>query len=1016
MPKSSFRTFMMYTAAGATVSLLLCAGVVGPCWRSWLLDGILVYQCPTGKVLPTARISGSNLGRGTSGTVTIHATGHYVVGKGGHVYPTPLRRFSPSLSLVSPDGLRRPIEADFDPSREFGRKAQVTLPDVPDGDYTLLAEIDSPLGPITTKASLPLYAPALAHVLADSPLYKPGQTMRFRSVVMREADFGPLEGRPGIWQVLDPTGQVVLEEKNKAGAFGISDSSFPLDEEAPMGMWTIRYRSGEDADEVQVEVKPFELPRFTVELKALSAYHPGDDLKIEGVARYSSGAPVANATVNFRVQEQAASASDPAPWPAPLTWLEERLLSTDASGRFSVDLGAVPLDLQKDTKLTFAAGVTDLTGEQLWAGLAVPFSPDQLQATAVTELGNGLVPSANNRVFLRVTTTDGRPLASSPVRLRRAWDGKDKGVMATTDEDGVARFQVDPGAPVTIVLPQNPIRKRPRSQIGEVRYVSTEDRLSGGSLDVDGQVALDRWKPLLRECSRYVEGSEVQVELAVLLSPSGRVEEVGVEGDSGLERCLRRNLQGRQGLPGGWRMWKLGVAVEDPQTPSLSADLEVVVGGLDREALDAVLLEARPCALGVENSGDLGTGWSWMVEEGAMAPRIRPIPVDGGGVPSSVDSCVARALGSLRFAEPATADQAGAGLLRVEVQVPEDPSERRPQPSSYQGFQYTVSAEAPTGAELRGQVNLLPGDIPALRLRFSEVLVDPGATVELSAVIGPGWSGEFPKELYLNRPGKTALRFDVDPKLRKGSFQVPADWSGYAQVEYAGARALLYIRPPERLEVGLSIKEETVRPGEQASLVVTTRNGTQPVAAGLTLSGVDSTLGSLVTLPAPDAFARITVRAKTGTPAFGILDAKALETGQIRGNYAAEATIMRINELPPVPPGQESLSCYGEANLETTGDLADAFYDLYATARAEVRVWEAAAEPGALMTPAKMLELWEVALKKKPSTDAFGRSLHLSLLPYDLLVLTDPRLMVADGTHLPEDVENWPNFVAQESP
>ncbi len=1015
MAQSSFRKFMMFTAAGAGVSILLCAGVAGPCWRSWLLDGILVYQCPTGRVLPTASISGYDLGRGSNGVVTISALGHYVQGKGSYVYSTALRRFSPTIALVSPDGSLRPIEADFDPAGGYAQAALVKLPDVPDGDYKLRAQIDSPLGPITTEASLPLYAPALAHVLADSPLYKPGQTIRFRAVVMREADFGPLEGRPGIWQVLDPSGEVVLEEKNKAGAFGISDSSFPLDHEAPLGMWTIRYRSGDDSDEVQVEVKPFELPRFTVELKARPAYHPGDDLKIEGVARYTSGAPVADSTVTFRVQEQAASSTDPAPWPAPLDWLDEKLLRTDASGRFSVDLGVVPLDLQKDSRITFSAGVTDPTGEQLWTSLGVPFSPDQLVATAVTELGDGLVPSGNNRLFLRVTTTDGIPLASSSLRLRRAWDGKDKGVMATTDADGVARFQVDPGAPVTIVLPQNPVRKRPRSQIGEVRYVSTEDSLHGGSLDVDAQVALDRWKPALRACGRYVEGSDQQVDLALLINPAGRIEQAGVGADSAISSCVRRNVQNQQALPGDWRIWKIGVLLEDPKTPTINGNLTILTGRLSNDGLDELLLEARPCVSEVEYSSSLGLLWSWSTEKGDRAPRLRSIPVEGSSVPASVDACVARALATHRFADAVEYD-VGAGILRLDVQVPEDPRERRTQPSSYQGFQYTVTAEAATGEEQRGQLNLLPGDIPALRLRFSEVLVDPGATVELSAVIGPGWSGDFPKELYLNRPGKTSLRFDVDPKLRKGSFKVPMDWSGYAQVEYNGARALLYIRPPERLDVDLSIKEESVRPGETASLLITTRNGDQPVAAGLTLSGVDSTLASLATLPGPDAFARITVRAKTGTPAFGMLDAKALETGQIRGNYAAEATIMRINELPPVPPGQERVSCNGESSLGTTGDFADAFYDLYAAARAEVRSWEAAAAPGQLMSPAKMLELWEAALKKKPATDAFGRSLHLSLLPPDLLALTDPRLMVADGTHLPEDVENWPNFVAQESP
>jgi hypothetical protein len=68
-----------------------------------------------------------------------------------------------------------------------------------------------------------------------------------------------------------------------------------------------------------------------------------------------------------------------------------------------------------------------------------------------------------------------------------------------------------------------------------------------------------------------------------------------------------------------------------------------------------------------------------------------------------------------------------------------------------------------------------------------------------------------------------------------------------------------------------------------------------------------------------------------------------------------------------------------------------------------------------VLTAAKMVELWEEALAAHPATDPYGRKLHLSVLPPDLLALTDPRFMVSDGTRLPEDVENWTEYVRTEA-
>jgi hypothetical protein len=73
------------------------------------------------------------------------------------------------------------------------------------------------------------------------------------------------------------------------------------------------------------------------------------------------------------------------------------------------------------------------------------------------------------------------------------------------------------------------------------------------------------------------------------------------------------------------------------------------------------------------------------------------------------------------------------------------------------------------------------------------------------------------------------------------------------------------------------------------------------------------------------------------------------------------------------------------------------------------------------MTPATMARLWGAALdacaaRAARIDDAYGRRLRLSVLPADLLSLTDPRAVVVAATRLTEDVENWPAWVARERP
>src|SRR5262249_17596254 len=193
-----------------------------------------------------------------------------------------------------------PIVADAWSANYGWTRAKVKLPEVPDGDYRLHAAFDTGAGHLDVEVAVPLYTPARVHVITDRPLYEPGNTVRFRAVVLNARDLGPLDGRPGRWIVKNPSGEVLLEEKAPAGDWGIAARTFPLDHAAPPGQWHVVWESGDANDDVAFTVEPFTLPRFRVDATADKAfYQPGDKPTIKGAVVYSSGAPVANAGLDI---------------------------------------------------------------------------------------------------------------------------------------------------------------------------------------------------------------------------------------------------------------------------------------------------------------------------------------------------------------------------------------------------------------------------------------------------------------------------------------------------------------------------------------------------------------------------------------------------------------------------------------------------------------------------------------------------------------------------------------------
>lgn len=1007
--------------AGGILLVMLLIGSQLVCLSAWIQYGVLVPECPDGEMRLGVTLNASALRRGQYGTVEIGAIAHYTTGRADASRSAPVGRLEPSLFLL--DGEREvPLEPEKgwkDGYRER-RTGRVKLPaDLPDGEYKLRAEVDTPLGKGQLEVPLAVFAPAVVHVITDRPLYEPGNTIQFRAVVLRARDLSPLDGRPGKWVVTDPEGAVVLEERSPAGDFGVVAGNFPLDGGATTGTWRVRWESGGAKDEVTVRVEPFTLPRFTVEASAVRPFYQAHDKpRVRGRVTYSSGAPVAGAALEIRWSSAGA-------WPPPPAWMQGGLptrSTTDDAGDFELELPAVPADLRGEATLNARIAAVDPAGDRVEGSASVKLSEDAIDVEAVTELSGGLVEGFNNRVFLRVTTAAGTVLPETKLTVKRSWDAADEGVEAKTDADGVAVLQLDPGPAVNVVIPPMPVRPPPRPPV--IQRTGARDLLTGAAPRLADQVALDRMNAALEPCGRYVTGNAASTSISVWVGSSGAVKDAA-GGDSPLDGCLAGILKRQRFSAAGDRILSLGFSVTT-DLPGLDYEVKSTQETPARlhQALGDAVLEARTCLPEDTPGAGFPRLMLYRIANHRLETRFAPDPRSPGTVVSGkTAACVESKLSdlSIRKAEEDEPASTVFGAVRFSARPAPRYQAAKPQATTMLGYELTVAAKAGDGEAIgETEIRFSPGAVPNLRLRPSKVLAKAGDDVELTFIRGPSFSGKLPKELVLRHERKV-LKAKVDEKTRTARYTLPEDLDGWFEASWGGARALIYVRP--RAELALSVKPDRprYRPGDTARLAVATRAGDQPTEAAVGLFGVDQSLSQLVPLPGPDDMARIRPKVTMNGKAFGLLDAEALALGRIRGKNAAAATILKVASIPAPADYDSFVGTSGRTIFDPVEALTDHFYLVLAELHRRARAWEESAPKGEVMRPPKMAALWTEAIaacekRGDPTTDAFGRTLRLHLLPEDLLALTAPRAVIVEGTRLPEDVENWSAWVRRNKP
>ncbi len=991
-------------AALCGVGGLMVVGV--PCVPTGLRYGAWLDACPVGMRLSSS-LAVHGVGRGLEGLVVLRPNMLYLRSSGRSSRTAVHRGLVVRMDLLDEQG--EVVLGDLKGSWHVdgGSWARsLDLPELPEGNYELRAQLTAPFDEIEVKLPLALFSSAVATGISDRPLYQPGDDVLVRAVTLRATDHTPLDDRPGVWTLLEPEGREMWTEKGRTNDWGVAHTSFPLEFEAARGTWKAVWSSGDSRVEIPFEVRPYELPRMSGQVSARQRWAaPTEPVRFKGSFSYASGAPLRDVEVSLKLQTAGSS------WPIPLSWEALDPVRTDDGGRFEVDLGMVPVDLTDRTDLTLVAVATDPTGERSTAIGRIVLSPEALKVEVVTELEGGLVAGFNNRAYLRVTTPDGSALAGEQFRVRTPSQSEDEGRVVETDEDGVAALQIDPGEPITIVMPASIFRVRP-VEPDPPRLRTVQSLASDGSAHLGVSRALEgALEPIDARCSPLVTDSEVVAVVLLRIGRSGAIEHSWSEGP--VADCVAEVVRSRVRFePGAVRTFRSRWGISDPLLPRVTG---VVRGEGDlpdvEEGIDRALRRARGCVASSSSPAepDLGVV-HWRQIEGRTSLEMDTSALVG---PGDVQRCLRRELASVRLSEAATGD--GLGLAELAWL---DPSVRAtPQDAAVRTrIGYQLDVVRVSEPDQQGTVVLEPGSVPPLRIRVEPALAAPGEELLVKVFRGPDFRGGLPEEVRLTIGGKELAKGKLDPETRRARLVVPDDHRGFAEVVIGQARGMVFVEEPEPLSVSLQTDSGLVRPGSTVTLTVETLAGDKPISAAVGLIGVDATLGQLVTLPGADVVGRALIDAEQDEPAFGLFTPASLALGQVRGDEAARATLLRIGALPLQHHGEprKGLERSDGADLET--ERRDAFLAVLSAVYDAVAEWEDTAAEDSVMTPERMLEIWRGARDRleeagEPVRGPFGEVLELRKLPEEWIEQVNPRRVVAEATRLPEDVEDWQRFV-----
>lgn len=307
------------------------------------------------------------------------------------------------------------------------------------GEGRLIVETESGAGRDKVEQPVTIQRDFRLLLSSDKPLYQPGQTIHLRVLALSTFDLTPARQATVDFLVEDSKGNKVFRQSVTTSEFGVAAVDFVLADMVNQGDYKLSVSLGDTRSERTVEVRPYVLPKFGVNVSTdRSFYLPGQ--RVSGVvqADYFYGKPVAGGEVQL----------------TGVIYDVERTVAVDLRGEtdengsyaFSFDLPGYFAGSGLDTdQARFGLEVTviDQTQHPEQTSQLLPVAAEPIIIEAVAESG-ALKPGVENVIYLLTGYPDGRPAAT---RLEVSVDGRPAlgAQQLTAGEYGLAQFTFTPG-------------------------------------------------------------------------------------------------------------------------------------------------------------------------------------------------------------------------------------------------------------------------------------------------------------------------------------------------------------------------------------------------------------------------------------------------------------------------------------------------------------------------------------------------------------------------------------------
>jgi len=345
----------------------------------------------------------------------------------------------------------------------------------------------------------------IAHTITDRPLYRPGQTVHYKTILRR-----PTPGSPYAYSVpnkgtaelklTDPTGLEVLKETRPISATGAVIGEFTLSAEAPTGFYDLQVSVDGQEQTHSIEIASYRKPEFSVKVTpAQTRILRNSTLEATVAATYYFGAPVANAKVHWSLTRETdwSADYDNTGWPS----LEEDLAGEDygsgslvadgegrldGTGRLVLRLPTEPEKHNEETqdrenedeeapkrvfppqteRYKLTAYITDDAQREVESSTDVSVTAAEVKV-ALTPEGYLARAGQPTKLFVTVRDHEGKPLPNSPVSLRV--ERYEKKAVVTVVPPQEAKTGEDGRAILMVTLPKS----------GDIDLIATAKDASG---------------------------------------------------------------------------------------------------------------------------------------------------------------------------------------------------------------------------------------------------------------------------------------------------------------------------------------------------------------------------------------------------------------------------------------------------------------------------------------------------------------------------------------------------------